>query len=745
MISDLLEDFAVCLHAMPSKHASRRVIALLDKAFRRDAWFIDRHPTVLFQCGWNACWWHGFTGESQGAAPDASAQDASDLQLRQVMEKWRAEKQRATPGFPWLRSLRSSPEPLCSGLRFKAIGHRHFATCVAFSPDGRLLASGSGWYGGSDDWAIRLWKVEDGLPAMRLEGHGGWINGVTFSPTGKEVVSCSEDRTLRVWDVSTGRERHCVRFQAAAPSSIVFLPDGFHVAIGASDGKIEVRNVETWRVTMRLRQHGDEVHRLVCSAQTNQLVSLSRDGEARLWDIDTGVELPLDGLTGVVSSGVALSSDGSTLVTSGADGVIHVRNASTAEETVRWQGPADLVRCLDISPDGRMIASSSADLSVRLWDSETGRAIACFRGHGARVLDVRFAPDASVVASAAEDHSVRVWEVRAAESTPSCESVEADITAIAFSPESRVVAAGSNDGALRIWDATTGCERACLREHTEAVSAVAFMSHSGVFTGAADGTVRLWDWRMGRQIDCWSWPDARVRSVAVAPDGNQAAVGMEDGRVFAWDVRTGRVSHALITPEGPASDSDEPHDPEWPLPAGYPVNSLVFSRDGRHLVGAGRNIWRWDLGGDACGETLKQGGFRDFGRIAFTADGEYLVVHDSVEPTNTFLLAAATGADIPTVAYSGVGNPSTPSSAPTPWRPIPVYENGLSQEIELVRSSDDAVAFWLPTNGFVNLWAFSDDGLTFAYALMGYRSGGGHHLSILRLEGGSPKEPRRHE
>jgi WD40 repeat protein len=740
MIADLLEDFAMCLEAMPSTHASRHVMSLLYKSLRRDAWFIERHPTALFQCGWNACWWHGYAREAESLAGNGPAAVASGAMLRQLMERWRARKQQATPGFPWLRSLRPPPEPLGSGLLFKALGHRHFATRVAFSPDGRLLASGSGWYGGSDDWVIRLWKAEDGLPVMKLEGHGGWINGVAFCPTGEMIVSSSEDGTIRVWDVATGRERHRVLFRPAAPSALAFLPDGCHIAIGMGDGNIEIWEAKTWRVSMRLSGHADEVDQLVCSARGNHLASRSRDGKVKLWRCDTGVELSLQALQDVSSHGIALSGDGRTLVTGAADGTIHVRNASTAEERLRWCGHSGVVHCLDLSPDGRTIASSSTDLTVRLWDSDTGRELACFRGHGSRVEDVRFAPNGSVVASASQDHSVRVWEVGAAEATPSHEGIEADIAVITFSPEGIVLATGSDDGMVRVWDASTGHVLASLPGHAEGVAAVVFLSHARLLTGSADGTVRLWNWPQEAEVACWSWPEARIKSVAVASDGNQAAVGMEDGRVFTWDMQTGHVSRSLITPEGPASESDEPDDPEWPLPTGYPVTSLVFSSDGRHLFGAGRHVWRWDLEAEGRGATVIKGDRREFGRISLTADGEHLLVEDSAEPTKTLVVAANASDVVSSSVDSEVGNPSTASGSPARWRPAAVYEDGISKETVVLRPGDDAVAFWLPAGGFVNHWAFSDDGVTFAYALMGYRSGGGHHLFIMRFEGGSPRD-----
>src|SRR5688572_25908592 len=111
MIFSLVQDFAAALTAMPDAHPRRRILALLDEAIRRDVHFIDRHPTTLFQCLWNSCWWYDCP-EAAGHYDLSQRMSKGPLpwelrpeeRLSIVLERWRAERERSMPGFRWLRS-----------------------------------------------------------------------------------------------------------------------------------------------------------------------------------------------------------------------------------------------------------------------------------------------------------------------------------------------------------------------------------------------------------------------------------------------------------------------------------------------------------------------------------------------------------------------------------------------------------------------------------------------------------------
>src|SRR5439155_18072644 len=105
MIFDLVQDFAAVLDAMPAEHMRRSILKLLDEALRRDVHFIDRHPTTLFQCLWNSCWWYDcpeaaehYADSGEDPRAESLLTGSSDAKLSALLEVWRAAKVNAVPG-----------------------------------------------------------------------------------------------------------------------------------------------------------------------------------------------------------------------------------------------------------------------------------------------------------------------------------------------------------------------------------------------------------------------------------------------------------------------------------------------------------------------------------------------------------------------------------------------------------------------------------------------------------------------
>ena len=249
----------------------------------------------------------------------------------------------------------------------RIIKHSDEVYSIAFSPDGNVLASGT-------SKKVWLWDVNSGNLIRTLEGHIGNVYGVVFSPDGSELITAGgdyNDDTVRLWDVNTGKLLNILENTDGNPFyNIAFSPDGLTIAAGSIE-KVLLWDVNSYQLIRTLNGHNyfDQVN--------------------------------------VVTS-VAFSPNGYTLAAAG-DGAVLLWNVKTGDLSHSLTGQIIDAEGVAFSPDGRILASTDNDGTVRLWDTDKGQLINILRGHSDWAFGVAFSPDGSLLASASRDRSIILW------------------------------------------------------------------------------------------------------------------------------------------------------------------------------------------------------------------------------------------------------------------------------------------------------------------------------------------------
>ena len=297
----------------------------------------------------------------------------------------------------------SESETQADQARMVLKGHKKPVICVAVTPDGKTVISGS------VDSSLKVWDLEPGQCRTTFKGHSNGVRGVTVTPDGKQVISSSADGALRVWNLETAA---CI-------------------------ATLETPGNDNWGVAI--------------SGNGRTVVSASSLYTLGVWDLETN-ELKQELKGTYIVRGVAISIDGSIAAAGSIDSSIMVWDLRTGKGLSSLEGHDGVANGIAITPDAKTVVSGAGDSTLKVWDLETGQCRATFEGHTGQVFRVAITPDGNWVVSASEDNTVKVWDIATGLCVATFEGHTAEVYGLAITPDGKTVISGSHDNTLRVWD-----------------------------------------------------------------------------------------------------------------------------------------------------------------------------------------------------------------------------------------------------------------------------------------------------
>ncbi len=433
--------------------------------------------------------------------------------------------------------------------------HGGQVNCVAFSPDGKQLASGC-W-----DTVIRLWNLEAGQREGLLVGPAWGVENMAYSPDGSllAATALAPGQSIRIWDVAS---RKLLRIHTTQAQQVAFLPKEKMLMAGGGNSEdpairffdLQDDTLPGQPVVHRWKLHAGRVYSITRSALRGELISTGQDGKIILYnpaaeqaDLEVTLDVPIRDFD-IVAGGEQLAVAG--------PGRVQLLDVSTgsmvaelAKDDIPWKSVA-------VDRRGKLLAAGSNTGKVQVWDiANRSRRLGVDVGDRISHEQLVFSPDGTrlaVVVWSPRGDSVQLFDTAngtLVHSLPASAPMR-----LAISPDGRRLVVGSQNDLL-VWDTAGAKLLHTLRGHSNSIRAIAFSPDGRwIASGSIDRSIRLWAADSGQLQRTLGAHRSDIESLSFSPDSRSLAAADHGGCVKLWHVATGRELLELVSENLPVWD-----------------------------------------------------------------------------------------------------------------------------------------------------------------------------------------------
>ena len=378
-----------------------------------------------------------------------------------------------------------------------------------------FTANGYGFATGTSSGAIRNWAIYDlDMPLNRFWGHDAAINAIEFSPDMRLLASGSDDTTLKIWDFSDVDESTSILRHASSVNDIEWSSDG-KILYASSGNTVRAWNTEAMTMIPRYSSSPQRNHNAY-SPDGSQLAIVGMEVMS-VYDLSTNTYQEFISDVEKMHNGVRYTSDGQSLVFGSDCGEVYLWDVANWSLLRTYTGPEETVTIdVTVSPDNRYVVAGDMFGNLVVWDFETTEIVFLASNQGA-VMSLSFSPDSQLLLQSSSDGMAHLWNTQTWEEIWN-RPVAPGVNEISFSPDGRYFVIADSEPSLSLWDVATLTHIHNFVGHIKGVQTVAFGPNSNLILSGDEGsTARLWDVETGeelRRIVISSGND-----VLIAPDG----------------------------------------------------------------------------------------------------------------------------------------------------------------------------------------------------------------------------------